>query len=411
MHRHCHHIARRALALAVRPAPLVVALLLAACGSETAPTAPVEPPPPVQPATPPVYQVAPPAGKLPWPHHDPAWDQVRYAAMLDSLWVVNNFGVYQGSGDAGTLYLHSGLDVVLPNGTPIYAVEAGTVRANIGGSEFYRTLLVEDEDEPGYGWGYTHVYGFRVLPGQRVEQGTLLASVNFQGLEHIHLTRFRLAAGASWGSFEGLIDLQPDTFFVYRDTEAPIFEGPFRYRSGSGFAMRQGDAPVELSGDVEIVVGLRDPGEWSRSKRPFGGAPSYGDRNMPNRVDLEIADAGGVVLTSTAFDMSKLEIPQVPTTQRSAQVQSIFHHYESVQPPGPPPGNFNQKFNFYVATAQVGVSPRTQILPVERGAWRTAELAADGTRRFPDGSYRVTIRARDFKGNLAERTEDVVVRN
>lgn len=36
---------------------------------------------------------------------------------------------------------------------------------------------------------------------------------------------------------------------------------------------------------------------------------------------------------------------------------------------------------------------------------------ADGTARFPNGKYRVTIHARDFYGNDVEISHDVTVRN
>src|SRR3712207_3336356 len=95
-----------------RHSPLPLALLAAAllgCGegspsaTEPSPPAPPDPPPAVER---PAYRVAPPAGKLPWPHHDPTWDQARYQAMLDSIWVLNNYGAYTGTPDRSALYLH-----------------------------------------------------------------------------------------------------------------------------------------------------------------------------------------------------------------------------------------------------------------------------------------------------------------
>lgn len=163
-----------------------------------------------------------------------------------------------------------------------------------------------DDDEPGMAWGYAHVNGFRVAAGQHVAQGTELARVHFRGLEHTHLDRLRLRPGGSWQVWEDMSHLQPDTFFVYRDTEPPVYEGRFRYvRDGSdtAFLPPASGGPVVVSGDVDIVVGLRDPGAWARSKPlptdPAPGGlppnfglgtharyvPDYGDRNAPNRVE------------------------------------------------------------------------------------------------------------------------------
>jgi hypothetical protein len=385
------------------------------CGDVVNPALPEEPPTD-GPTDPPAYQVSPPEGKLPWPHHNPEWNVTEYAAMIDDIWVVNNFGLYQGGADRATLYLHDGLDVVLPNGTPIYAIEAGTVRANIGGSEFYRTLLIEDAERPGWGWAYTHIYHFAVEPGDPVHRGTPIGQVNFLGLEHIHLSRVKLRDGGSWNSLFDLIMVQPDTFFVYQDTEPPVFEGGFRYvrnQTDSAFIAPAEGVPVTVSGFVDIVVGLRDPGEWARSRVPVGGPTTYGDRNSPNRVEYDIAGADGVILSAVAFDLSRLGIAQTPAlATRAEQVLTLYQHYESVNPPAPPVGNNNRRFNYYVITNSDGTDAERELdLTGAMHSWRTGEVGSDGQPRFPNGEYTITVRAYDFKGNMASRSELVRVEN
>jgi murein DD-endopeptidase MepM/ murein hydrolase activator NlpD len=375
------------------------------------------PRPPLPTAMPRHYAVRPPAGKLPWPQHDPTWTRARYEAMLDSIWVINNYGLYQGGGDRTTLYLHDALDLVLPNGTPIRSVATGTVRANIGGNEFYRSLVVEDEDEPGFGWAYTHIYGFQVEPGERVGQGVVLGHVNFQGLPHVHLSRVQLRPGGWWQNYNDLIKIQPDAFFVYTDTEPPVFEGPFRYvrnESDEAFLPTAADPVVTVSGDVDIAVGLRDPGEWSGSKTPVAGITGYGARNSPNRVEYDIRGPDGTVHSYFGFDLSKTLIPRVPGEARAAQVLTLYQYYEAVAPPPPPVGNWHAKFNFYVITNSDGQEPASPrpIDPADAAhAWRTAALDEAGRRVFPDGDYAITVRAYDFAGNMATRTETVRVRN
>jgi murein DD-endopeptidase MepM/ murein hydrolase activator NlpD len=74
--------------------------------------------------------------------------------MQRDLYFANNFGLYQGaSGDAESTYLHDGLDIVMPNGTPIHAVEAGIVRYVDARVENYKSVFVEDADERGAGGG------------------------------------------------------------------------------------------------------------------------------------------------------------------------------------------------------------------------------------------------------------------
>jgi hypothetical protein len=397
-----------------RCALLALLALLPACGDSPGPL-PVEPDEPTTPADPPVYRALPPEGTLPWPHHDPDWGPQQYDAMMRDLWVVNNFGLYQGA-DPGALYLHDALDVVLPNGTPIFAIEPGIVRANIGGDEYYRTLLIEDLERPGWGWGYTHIFNFTVFTGDTVHQGTRIGSVNFRGLEHIHLNRVQRVEGGRWHSYLDLVTVQPDPYFAFVDTEAPVFEGRFRYvRAGtdSAFLATGPDDPVVVSGDVGIVVGLRDPGEWSRSPSPYAGPTPYGDRNSPSRVEYDIAGPDGIIVSAVAFDFSRLRLNR-PSSQseRAAQVLALYQFYDYVDPPAPPPGNHNRKFNYYRITSTDGTDGDWELDPARlRHAWRTAETGPDGTARFPDGEYTITVRAFDSKGNMASRTETVRVVN
>jgi len=114
------------------------------------------------------YKATLPAGKLPYPHHNPEYSQEAYDSLVQELFIINNFGLYQCGDAEEDCYFHDGLDFVLPNGTPIFALEAGTVRANIGGNSFFRTLVVEDLDEPSFGWTYTHIYNFSVQAGTEV---------------------------------------------------------------------------------------------------------------------------------------------------------------------------------------------------------------------------------------------------
>ena len=397
-----------------RPAWAFAFTLLAACSEGNEPTSPkpVAPPPPAVP----VYAVRPPDGKLPWPHHDPSWDQATFNRKFDSLWVVNNFGAYTGTSDRSILYLHNAWDLVLPNGTPIFAVTAGTVRAEVGGNQFYRSLMIEDDATPGFGWAYTHIYNFVVRPGQKVFQGTRLGSVNFQGLEHIHLSRVRLKPGGSWERFE-IENLRPDDFFAYRDTEAPTFDGPFRYvrnLTDDAFTAPAGSPFITVSGDVDIVVGLRDGGEWTRSKAPFGGIPpGFGNAHSVSRIEYDIANSGGTIDRRVAFDLARTTIPEGTGAADAALLLTLYQHYESATPR--PTGGSNNRFAFYMITNSPGTEPGQNVQALDPAdasrAWETADLNSDGSRRYPNGEYTITVRAFDSKGNVSSRADHVIVNN
>jgi len=61
------------------------------------------------------YSILPPS-KLPWPHQKPDLDINDYNVLIKDLWIINNFGQYQGGDTKESLYFHDGLDIVLDNG-------------------------------------------------------------------------------------------------------------------------------------------------------------------------------------------------------------------------------------------------------------------------------------------------------
>lgn len=390
--------------------------LASACGGDGAVTPEPEPKPKPQPEPepePPVsaYTTPPPNGKLPWPHHSPAFDEARYQQMLRDLFIINNYGLMQASADGTLAYLHGALDVVLPNGTPIFAIYPGTVVAEIGSTEFYRTLIVEDEGRPGEGWGYTHVNFFKVQVGDRVQQGTPLASVHFQGVEHIHLSRMRRVPGGQWTDWESLEAVYPDSFFVYTDGEAPVFDARLRYaRNGStAFFVPEGDDPVVVFGEVDIVAGIRDGGEYAQSKQPLAGEAQYGNRNAVMRVEYDIR-GNGVEVSATALDLREGAISLGQALTRP-QALLLYHVAEQVRPDAPLAANNNRRFSYYVLTNQVPGQPFSLNPQLSANAWKTNEVLPTGQRRFPNGDYVVTVRAYDNRGNLSVHSETVRVQN
>jgi hypothetical protein len=396
--------------------------MFVACSDAGAPVSPPAPPaPPVPPVPPvpierPVYRVPPPPGKLPWPHHDPAWDSTTYARNFDSLWVVNNFAQYTGTADRSVLYLHDAWDLVLPNGTPIYSVTDGIVRAVHAGDPFYSSVFVEDLGRPGYSWGYTHIFHFTVKPGDTVFQGQKLGTVNFRGLEHVHLGRYVSKSPAGIGGSFSSWTVHPDHYFVYRDDEPPTFEGRFRFvrnTTDSPFTTLTDAGHIIVLGDVDIIVGLRDGGEWTRSKGPVGNIPSLGDSHSVARIEYDIAGPSGAVLQALAFDKLRLHISRDTQAERAEQLLTMFQHYESASP-RPTAGFGEPRFGYYVITNSGGVAhdgPYTMTANDAARSWQTAERLPDGTPRFPNGDYVITVRAWDSAGNLAVRADTVHVRN
>ena len=401
-----------------RGATLLILLVAAACqepqAPEGAPLGPPRPEPtrpgPAAPEAPAVaYRVAPPAGKLPWPQHDPSFSRERYDAMLRDVYLANNFGLLQAGPEPSSSYLHHGIDVVLDNGTPIFSVQSGYVRhiLDAPAMEFYKLIVIEDANAPDQGWSYAHVDSFRVRVGDYVPQGTQIAVVRFRGLEHVHLDRVRRPPGGQWRNLYSLLNAQPDAFFVYEDTQPPVFfERTFYFhnQSDSTFPRPADGSRKVVSGDVDVVVGIRDPSEHGH------GRSFPDDRWAPARIEYAIAPIGGTASRRRSFDFRTLELPRL--ADESAIVATVFKFHRTVIPSNVPSAG-QTRMAFYVVTnapeagrAAGPVDPTNAAL-----SWRTAERLPDGTARYPDGDYVVTVWAYDSKGNVGSRSDTVRVRN
>ena len=370
---------------------------------------PVKPPP--QPETtvfPHVeYKMLPPAGKLPYPHHDPEFTELQYLELNRTLWIINNFAQYQGSGTKESLYFHDGLDIVLENGTKIFAVDSGYVRYIFDGGPSYTTVVIEDANTSDYAWMYTHVYYLNVKVGDFVSQGTHIADVNFDGLGHIHFGRAFLAEDGAWDNMYDWHYVQPDDYFIYTDNQAPVIEQPFYYFVNNSDEQFLRANPTLISGDVDIVIGMRERGEYAHSKDS-----QFGDRLCVSRIEYEISGDSIETIHKKSFDFGKIILKTRPEVgfQDYERVSTVFKYYETIHPDGPP--NWDKVISYYVITNCDGSGEFGQIDPVAKNfCWRTNETNPSGERRFPNGTYTIKVTAYDFKGNFATAWEKVVVEN
>ncbi|HIJ74150.1 MAG TPA: peptidoglycan DD-metalloendopeptidase family protein, partial [Candidatus Hydrogenedentes bacterium] len=216
--------------------------------------------------------------KLPWPHQAPGLSESEIEQLNQTVWVINDFPLYQ-SDDAGAFrYFHGGLDIVLPNGTPVYAMKDGWVKGVSQGS----VKIADARDgTPCYGWEYSHLGNIRVGVGDFVERGTCIGEVQFDGLEHIHLGK-AFSQDPYWDSWHYFC--APNAHFTYADRAPPVIASIsfFQNNADSRFEPdASGNATVR--GEVDIVVGIRDPGEFAHSRDS-----GYGDRLSAARIDYAI---------------------------------------------------------------------------------------------------------------------------
>ena len=379
---------------------LFAAALFFGCKKDDPKPSPV---PPFEQDFPIVYAAQIPGDKLPWPQHDPTISQGEYEKMVDDLFIINNFGQYQCGDTEGGCYFHDGLDIVLDNGTPIFAVEAGTVRTEMGGNQFYRTLVVEDADEPGMGWAYTHVYFFGVRPGEEVVQGQYLGKVNFQGVEHIHLSRVRLDEGGDWSNYSDLPHLFPDDFFEFKDESPPVIDTPFQFYQNNANLRFEHDGVDTVSGEVDIVVRMRDVGQYANG---LLGNNVWGDRLAVRRIEYSILKDGETLLERPSFDFSKMEFRY--SQERWQEALTVFKFHLTADPDH---SNFNRFLSPYILT-NARDSLAGEVLPADADlAWNTLATDGLGAPVFPNGEYKIEVRAWDSHGNFSSATDAVFVKN
>jgi len=366
------------------------------------------PPPGVTAERPP--RLAPPtldvhARKLPWPHQAPDLSAAAVADLNQDVWVINNFPLYQANREGTHVYLHGGLDIVLPNGTRIYAMKDGWVK-----SIAVSTVTIADTqgDAPTYGWEYTHLANFQVAVGDFVRRGTWIGEVSFKGLDHIHLAKV-YSAGPHWGGWRYLCP--PEAHFAYTDTTPPVVQRPLHFFRNNQDARFEPDTSgaTTVSGDVDIVVGIRDAGRYAYSRDL-----QFGDRLAPARIDYSIrpVDAvDGPLWQYRSFDFAATcFLASVYNRAFNAKAAtSAFKHYTLCEE-GERGGN--KIYCYYVITNSPGdAPPRVLNATLRDHCWRTAARTAEGLPLFPNGKYEIEVTVTDFSGNASTERDRVQVEN
>jgi hypothetical protein len=184
------------------------------------------------------------------------------------------YGLTQGN------YLHSGVDIAVPYGTPIYSMESGYVKAVMtlyGGVSSWRIVI---GDSAGTGvteaWMYAHVSEYTIPydVGDYVEAGAYLGMVvNWPGqpsiVEHLHLSRIRYGGdSAAWADnfftgWEFIADPFDylDNIESINDTTAPFFDyawGNQLYAYCLNQSVSYFDEGAPISGDVDVICAAYD---------------------------------------------------------------------------------------------------------------------------------------------------------
>jgi len=154
-------------------------------------------------------------------------------------------GYYAYAADVCMTYdHHPGIDVSMPNGTPIYAAEGGTV-VQVGCAPYFRPKPVYVQSDSGELHIYGHMQSNTVVLNQRVERGTLLGYSGEQTVAgscstpdgtgaHLHFER--RSGGCAINPVPKLTSSTtppPSSGFSVTD-KIQVFDGPLNVRSQPG---------------------------------------------------------------------------------------------------------------------------------------------------------------------------------
>lgn len=240
-------------------------------------------------------------------------------------------------GDAGGTSFHFGIDVSVPDGTPVYSVAAGTVHLNVAGGP--QNIAVTS---PGVTHGYWHVVP-AVANGQHVSQGALLGHV-----------------APTWGHVH----------FAERTPGGPYLN-PLRAGALAPFAKQQ--PPT-----VDRILAERN-----------------GHPLDPNAL------TGIVDLIAEAHDVTPIPplapYTHMPVTPALVRWRLVAHATEIV--PWRTVADFRTTLPANSLYDTIYVQGTTQNHPPAAGLYRFQLAAAFDTRPHPDGSYRLDIEVSDIRSN------------
>ncbi len=301
----------------------------------------------------------------------------------------------------GSPYFHHGIDIRVPARSAIYSPVGGKVVSLYwyGRKPYYFEVGIRDAN--GFTWQFHHVDEPTVTQAVRdaYKKGSWIPA----GTKVGNIVYWPVKAYGMYFHHTHMNILDPDGRYVNpihfilktNDTVKPTIKDVLFTRNGSSVALNSpgGPRPV-LSGAIDIVAQAEDlePGqpyqrtiylmEWS--VRGLGGAAGHDVPFTPLwRFDSLPGGSNRNAYVDTIFQLS---IYYNGYTHRTC-------------------GNYTCHTFYYNVTNTVNG------FPDKAGAWNTAARDPWGRPLFPNGLYRVILRATDDRGNTALKMVDVEVKN
>jgi len=266
---------------------------------------------------------------------------------FDKQHAVRGFFCDPRIGERGEKSFHFGVDVSAPDGTPVFAVEAGTVHSE--GAQ--NVAVVEAGGNRSH--SYWHIVPV-VRPGQRVAKHQLLGHIA-RTWRHVHLGERR--SGQFWNP------LREGALTPFEDFGAPVVDRIVAEQDGSW------RDPRRLVGVVNLLAITHD-------NPPISAPPPW--KNMPVTPALVrwrlVRDAREVVPWTVVADFRSTLLPK----ERFSEIYAAGTRQNHPNQPG--------LYRFWLARN-----------------W--------DTREHRDGAYRLDVEVADIRGNASRGHEELVLVN
>jgi murein DD-endopeptidase MepM/ murein hydrolase activator NlpD len=254
---------------------------------------------------------------------------------------------------------HQGIDISVPDETPVYPVRSGDVR-------IVTHEWVEVDSGNGVAFQYWHITPL-VHVGDHVTEDETVLGHTFHGFEHVHLTQLRDGRAVN--------PLAPGNIGPYEDTTSPTV-GAISFRASDTGPQLM---PEYLQGRIEMIAAAYDtpamsvPGVW------------HGLPVTPAKLTFRVENLPKhkvVVGETTAMDFTR----SLPATPDMWRIYARGTHQNFV-----PMGAHRYWF--------------------QPGVYLFKLSASFDTHRLPDGAYQLIVTAYDTAGNHGSAVQVFSVHN
>jgi hypothetical protein len=306
----------------------------------------------------------------------------------------NSYGQYQCYGDGCYPYMHSGIDIMAPTGTPVYAVKAGYVKAVITTStEAYWRVVIGDSSSAAVceAFMYAHLdeYSIAVSPGQYIEEGQYLADVvyfPYNNFNHLHFSKIRF-----WGTIQNwqinwydweFVGNPIDDMDVVNDPDPPVFENAY---GSQIFALCQNQSSVYYEADDTIT------GEVDIISRIYDYINEYGYKVTPHTIEYRIDDDPWIPSFTFSTEIG-------PYGNEMGTLTEVIYKDDGICDTK---GDYDLREYYFIITNTDGDSI---LEPYDRNrSWRTAD--------YNNGEHIIYVKAFDRTGNVTIESMSVNIAN